>query len=531
MGSIIYEFQNKLYVNLTNKSATSTAFVERQYTDQINSLESLWLDHEPTMIEVLTELSNWYIAQYKELVFCGYGEPTERMDLVLDIANFVKKRSNIIIRLNTNGLSNLVNGPEIVSKYRDTIDEVSISMVSSTPNSYLTLSQSTYGIDSFQALLDYAAACKDAGCKVIMSTVESTITEEQEAKCRSICEELGVEYVIREYDSRNGDVPLDNSDEIPAEPEASAEPEAPAADEFDSEGETEILNEEEQTPEPAAEPEPEPEPAPAEPEPVEEKAPEAPVEEKKGKKGKKAEAEKEAEPAPAPVVEEVTRPEVAQVKPNASAFEEMETQVRKPVAPKGSRTIKVYLASASKRRNALLSTFGIPFDVIPSNIPESSEGMTPAEAVMDISKAKAQAVADQVPGPCIIIAADTIISLHGEILGKPADENEAFEMLSKLQGDQHRVYTGVTLIIKARAGQKIEQFSDFTKVKMVEMNEKEIKAYIATGEPMDKAGGYAIQGIGCRFIENIEGNYTTVVGMPMHLLYEKLKSIRGVFPG
>ena len=512
--NIFYEYGENLYVNLTNECPMDCTFCERQFTDKIGQADSLWLDHEPTMIEVMTALSKWNMMNYKEMVFCGFGEPTERIDMVLDVARLTKKHSNIKIRLNTNGLGNLINQRDIVPSFKDVIDIVSISLNAASPETYLRVTRSEYGIDSFKAMLEFAAECKDVVGQVIMTTVEKTITTEEEEKCAEICRQLGVEYHIRPYeDHGSGVFPNPEGGNILPEgyegpavgslDEAAATVESPAEESVSEASDYEAA----QSESPSAEPET----AEVEEEPV------APQEET-------SYAAPEAEPTPIPETKVSETP--------VSEAPAQRTPVMRPrrEESRAGREIMLYLASASPRRKELISQLGINYEAIESNVTENTEGKTPGEAAQAIALAKAQAVADQVPGPAVIVAADTLISLHGDIYGKPSSEDDAFEMLSALQGGQHRVYTGVAIIVKARVGQKSETFSDFTKVKMVEMSEKEIKDYIATGEPMDKAGAYAIQGIGARYIESIEGNYTTVVGLPMHILYSKLKGIRGLFP-
>ena len=125
----------------------------------------------------------------------------------------------------------------------------------------------------------------------------------------------------------------------------------------------------------------------------------------------------------------------------------------------------------------------------------------------------------------IVIGADTVVSIDGKILGKPADTEEAREMIHKLQGKSHMVYTGVTVIVKSDETVSASSFAEGTKVNVAPMTEDEIEAYISTSEPYDKAGAYGIQGLFGKFIEGIEGDYFNVVGLPVHRLYEELKKI------
>ncbi|UFJ39057.1 Maf family protein [Brevibacillus humidisoli] len=183
-------------------------------------------------------------------------------------------------------------------------------------------------------------------------------------------------------------------------------------------------------------------------------------------------------------------------------------------------TITLTLASASPRRRELLSSLGLPFQVQESHVDEQiSTDLAPETIVETLSLGKAQAVAGKV-GSGLVIGSDTIVVLDGEVLGKPRDEADALRMLSSLQGEEHTVYTGVA-VIDAGSG-RTELAHSATKVKMRPLTEREIRAYIATGEPMDKAGSYAIQGIGATIVERIAGDYFTVVGLPLHLTSQLL---------
>ncbi len=187
---------------------------------------------------------------------------------------------------------------------------------------------------------------------------------------------------------------------------------------------------------------------------------------------------------------------------------------------------KFVLASQSPRRQELLGILGIPFEVIVSDTEEVITQTDPAKVTEELSAQKAGAVADQVE-ESIIIGADTVVSIEGRILGKPEDEEAAYEMINSLQGKSHMVYTGVTIIVKGKEIEHIHTFSEGTKVKVSKMSEKEIYEYIHTEEPYDKAGAYGIQGMFGKFIKGIEGDYYNVVGLPINHLYEELKKIEG----
>ena len=181
--------------------------------------------------------------------------------------------------------------------------------------------------------------------------------------------------------------------------------------------------------------------------------------------------------------------------------------------------MSIVLASASPRRKELLEMMGLEFEIIPAQDELDAEGLSPAEAVAKIALGKAMSIAKQRDEKDLIIAADTLVCLNGELLGKPKNEAEAFEMLRKLSGNEHQVYTGVAV----SCGEKNIADAEMTKVYFCEMSDDDIKNYIATSEPMDKAGSYGIQGKGAVFIEKIEGDYFNVMGLPLHKLSLMLK--------
>ena len=192
----------------------------------------------------------------------------------------------------------------------------------------------------------------------------------------------------------------------------------------------------------------------------------------------------------------------------------------------------IILASGSPRRKELLSQIGLDFCVVTSNAEETTDKNTPEEMVLELSKKKAEAVAglNAAVQDCaaaalgdddkyVIIGADTIVYAGGKVLGKPKDREDAFLMLKRLSGKSHSVFTGVTLI----CGKESVSFYEETKVFVYDMTDDEIWAYIDTGEPMDKAGGYGIQGAFAAFVSGIEGDYNSVVGLPVGRLYQEMR--------
>ena len=175
----------------------------------------------------------------------------------------------------------------------------------------------------------------------------------------------------------------------------------------------------------------------------------------------------------------------------------------------------IILASQSPRRKELMGQIGLKFKVISPNVDEHMEGNpSPAQLVEELSLRKARAVERQADGEALIVAADTVVALEGTVLGKPEDEREAFAMLSALSGNRHYVYTGVTVL---RDGRAVTQH-EVTTVTFRELEPDEISSYIATGEPMDKAGAYGIQGLGALLVSGIEGDYFNVMGLPVYRL-------------
>lgn len=181
------------------------------------------------------------------------------------------------------------------------------------------------------------------------------------------------------------------------------------------------------------------------------------------------------------------------------------------------------LASASPRRRELLEQIGVEFAVVPSEAPEVITKSLPSEVVEELSLQKATDVAEQVEEG-IILGADTIVCQNGAIMGKPKDRADAARMLQALQGEEHSVFTGVTILVKEGGSLVASQtFSQETKVYVYEMTDEEIQRYIDTGEPMDKAGAYGIQGRFAAYVEGIEGDYNNVVGLPVSAVWQAVK--------
>lgn len=204
---------------------------------------------------------------------------------------------------------------------------------------------------------------------------------------------------------------------------------------------------------------------------------------------------------------------------------------------------QIILASASPRRKELLEQIGLEFEIVPAKGDEIITKTEPEEVVMELSRQKALEVAGMVsrygelhddimtPQDMLVIGADTVVAAENkegkqEILGKPKDEEDAYRMLSMLSGKVHSVYTGVTLVFLDKSGKAgAHTFYEKTNVHMRSMSEQEILRYIATGESMDKAGAYAVQGKCAIHIEKIDGDYNNVVGLPVSAIYYELQKL------
>lgn len=186
--------------------------------------------------------------------------------------------------------------------------------------------------------------------------------------------------------------------------------------------------------------------------------------------------------------------------------------------------MKIYLASASPRRREILNLAGIRHSVVLPSVSEDLEdGVKPCNAVVMLSERKAEgafALIDERDDDFAVIAADTVVALGDKIFGKPRNGKDAFEILRQLSGARHEVFTGVTI---ASPGKRISFFEQ-SYVYFNELSDEEIEAYISSGEPMDKAGAYGIQGRGCVFVKRIEGDFFNIMGLPVAKVYDALKS-------
>ena len=198
--TILYEVHGNLYVNLTNKCPCASTFCLRQTRDHMEQSNSLWLEHDVTEEELLEALKNTDPGHYSEVVFCGFGEPTENLGVLLAGAAYIKEHWHLPVRINTNGLGSLVNGTDIAPKLAGLVDTVSVSLNTPNAEEYHRLVRSRFGEKSFDAMLDFARECTQYVPHVVMTTVDTTITKEEEEQCRKICKDLGVTYRVRPWE-------------------------------------------------------------------------------------------------------------------------------------------------------------------------------------------------------------------------------------------------------------------------------------------------------------------------------------------
>ena len=194
--TILYDYKESLYINMTNKCPCACVFCIRQETDHVGNSDSLWLDHEPSVEEVKDEFKNFDLGKYDEVVFCGYGEPLVRIDEVVEVANYIKSISNIKIRINTNGLSDLIHNKKTAQLLKDNIDAVSISLNAPNKIKYNEVTRPKFGEKSFEALLDFATDCKKYVKEVNFSVVDE-ISKEEIAESKALADKMDIPLRVR----------------------------------------------------------------------------------------------------------------------------------------------------------------------------------------------------------------------------------------------------------------------------------------------------------------------------------------------
>ena len=200
MMTITYPVKNGIYVNMTNRCPCACTFCLRQNGDSVYGSEPLWLDREPTVKEVCDSIDTWELDKYDEVVFCGYGEPTERLYDLLEVAAYIKAKSNIPIRINTNGLADLIWNEKTAPKLKGLIDTVSVSLNSTNKDDYFKVVRPKFGIDSYDAMLSFTKDCVEYVPNVVMTVVDVVTSAEEQALSREICESLGATLRIRPFE-------------------------------------------------------------------------------------------------------------------------------------------------------------------------------------------------------------------------------------------------------------------------------------------------------------------------------------------
>lgn len=194
--TILYKVNKSLYINITNACPCACVFCVRLEHDSVGECENLWLEHEPSLDEILKEFEKHDLESYDQIVFCGYGEPLERLDIVIEIAKWIKERSKTPIRVNTNGLADLIHKKETAYLLEGLVDAISISLNAPDAKSYLEIARPCFGESAYSSLLHFAAACKKVIPKVAFSVVD-VISPEQILACRKLAGEMGIPLRVR----------------------------------------------------------------------------------------------------------------------------------------------------------------------------------------------------------------------------------------------------------------------------------------------------------------------------------------------
>ncbi len=197
--TIFYEFDGKLYANITNKCPCACVFCIRRNGDGVGESDNLWLDHEPDFEEIVEAFDRFDKTGLSELVFCGYGEPMMRAEILLKTAEYVKEKTDMKIRINTNGLISLMNPNFDIASLKYRIDKVSISLNASDPDKYFRLTNSEYGLPSYNSMLNFALRIKEYVPEVSFTVVDYNLGEEEIERCTERAKDCGVPLRIRHY--------------------------------------------------------------------------------------------------------------------------------------------------------------------------------------------------------------------------------------------------------------------------------------------------------------------------------------------
>ena len=200
MMTITYPVNKGLYINMTNRCPCNCTFCLRHNAEGVYGSDSLWLDREPTVQEVCDSVDTWDLTQFDEVVFCGYGEPTERLEDLLLVAKYIKAKDDIKIRINTNGLADLIWQKQTAPSLKGLIDTVSISLNIPNQEDYLKVVRPKFGAGSYDAMLRFAKDCTDYVPNVVMTVVDVVTSKEEQEQCRKICENIGARLRVRPFE-------------------------------------------------------------------------------------------------------------------------------------------------------------------------------------------------------------------------------------------------------------------------------------------------------------------------------------------
>lgn len=199
MMTITYPVSKGIYVNITNRCPCDCTFCIRNHQDHVYKSDTLWLDREPTVQEICDSIDTWNLQEYEEVVFCGFGEPTERLYDLLEVARYIKSKSDIKIRINTNGLADLIWNESTASKLKGLIDSVSVSLNATNKEDYCDVVRPKFGVESFDAMLKFTKDCTEYVPEVMMTVVDVVTTKDEQDICREICESVGATFRVRPY--------------------------------------------------------------------------------------------------------------------------------------------------------------------------------------------------------------------------------------------------------------------------------------------------------------------------------------------
>ena len=200
MMTITYPVNKGLYINMTNRCPCNCTFCLRHNAEGVYGSDSLWLEREPTVQEVCDSVDTWDLTQFDEVVFCGYGEPTERLEDLLLVAKYIKAKGDIKIRINTNGLADLIWQKQTAPSLKGLIDTVSISLNTPNQEDYLKVVRPKFGAGSYDAMLRFTKDCTAYVPNVVMTVVDVVTSKEEQEQCRKICENIGARLRVSPFE-------------------------------------------------------------------------------------------------------------------------------------------------------------------------------------------------------------------------------------------------------------------------------------------------------------------------------------------